>query len=249
MGWLITNVFAALLLPPLSLLLLLIFGASLLRSRHVVLGRRLLWLGIALLYLLSTPLFGQKLLATLQSPYRTPDVAAAQAIVVLGGGVYHGAPEYNGDTVNSHSLERLRYAAKLHRASGLPLLASGGSPEGGEAESLAMWAALRADFGVETRWVEITSLNTAQSAKNSYAILQPSGMTRILLVTHAWHMRRSQAAFEKAGFTVTPAPTIYTTRRTLTLLDFMPSASGLMLSRIALHEWIGIIWYRLKGSA
>jgi uncharacterized SAM-binding protein YcdF (DUF218 family) len=249
MGWLITNVFAALLLPPLSLLLLLMLGASLLRSRHAVLGRRLLWLAIALLYFLSTPLFGQKLLATLQSPYRTPDAAAAQAIVVLGGGVYHGAPEYNGDTVSSHSLERLRYAAKLHRISGLPLLASGGSPEGGEAESLAMWAALRADFGVETRWVEITSLNTAQSAKNSYAILQPSGMTRILLVTHAWHMRRSQAAFEKAGFTVTPAPTIYTTRRTLTLLDFMPSASGLMLSRIALHEWIGIVWYKLKGSA
>jgi uncharacterized SAM-binding protein YcdF (DUF218 family) len=248
MNWLITNFMAAFLLPPLNLLVLLALGASLLHSRFATYGRRLIWLAIALLCLLATPLVGHTLLATLQEPYNAPAYANAQAIVVLGGGVYHDAPEYGGDTVRSYSLERLRYAARLQHASGLPLLASGGRPEGGEAESLAMWSTLRKDFGVDTRWVEITSLNTGESARNSYAILQPSGITRILLVTHAWHMARARAAFEKAGFTVIAAPTIYVTERKLTVLDFLPSAKGLMQSHIALHEWIGMLWYKLKGS-
>lgn len=248
MNWPITDLVTAFLLPPLNLLVLLGLGAGLLSGRHAVLGRRLVWLAAVLLYLVGTSLVGQKLLATLQTPYRTPDYAAAQAIVVLGGGVYHDAPEYGGDTVRSYSLERLRYAARLQRASGLPLLASGGSPEGGIAESLAMWETLRTDFGIDTRWVEITSVNTAENARHSRAILQPSGIDRILLVTHAWHMRRAQMAFEKAGFTVIPAPTIYSTAGNLTLLDFLPSAKGLMQSHLALHEWMGIVWYRLKGS-
>jgi len=248
MNWLITNFAAAFLLPPLNLLVLLAFGASLLHSRFAAYGRQLVWLAIALLYLLGTPLVGQMLLATLQKPYSNPAHADAQAIVVLGAGVYHDAPEYGGDTVRTYSLERLRYAARLQHATGLPLLASGGNPEGGEAESLAIWSALRKDFGVDTRWVEITSQNTGESAKNSYALLQPSGITRILLVTHAWHMPRAQAAFEKAGFTVIPASTIYVTEHKLTLLDLLPSAKGLMQSHIALHEWTGILWYKLKGS-
>lgn len=248
MNWLISNFMAAFLLPPLNLLMLLALGASLLHSRFATYGRRLVWLAIALFYLLGTPLVGHSLLATLQKPYSNPAHADAQAIVVLGGGVYHDAPEYGGDTVRSYSLERLRYAARLQHATGLPLLASGGSPEGGEAESLTMWNTLRKDFGVDTRWVEITSMNTGESARNSYALLQPSGITRILLVTHAWHMPRARAAFEKAGFTVIPAPTVYVTPRKLTLLDFLPSARGLMHSHIALREWSGMLWYKLKGS-
>lgn len=248
MNWLISNFMAAFLLPPLNLLMLLALGAGLLHSRFATYGRQLIWLAIALLYLLGTPLVGHMLLATLQKPYSNPAHADAQAIVVLGGGVYHDAPEYGGDTVRSYSLERLRYAARLQHATGLPLLASGGNPEGGEAESLAMWSTLRKDFGVDTRWVEITSQNTGESARNSYALLQPSGITRILLVTHAWHMPRARAAFEKAGFTVLPAPTVYVTARKMTLLDFLPSARGLMHSHIALREWSGMLWYKLNGS-
>lgn len=248
MSWLITNFVAAFLLPPLSFLALLAIGGALLYTAYARTGRIILWTAIALCYLFSTPILGNALLAMVETPYTKPDISRAQAIVVLGGGIYHDAPEYGGDTVRSYSLERLRYAARLQRETRLPLLASGGSPEGGEAESIAMWNTLRSDFGVDTRWVELTSLNTGESARHSFAILQPFGITRILLVTHAWHMPRAQAAFEKAGFTVIPAGTVFAVDRRLSLLDFLPSASGMMNSRLALHELIGMLWYRLKGS-
>jgi uncharacterized SAM-binding protein YcdF (DUF218 family) len=249
MNWLITNFVAAFLLPPLNFLLLLALGAGLLYTAYARIGRILLWVAIATLFLFSLPIVGNTLLALVETPYVKPDIRQAQAIVVLGGGVYHGAPEYGEDTVRSYTLERLRYAARLQRETGLPVLASGGRPEGGEAESVAMWGTLRSDFGVEARWVELTSMNTGESAKNSYAILQPYGITRILLVTHAWHMPRARAAFERAGFTVIPAGTVFIVRKPLTLLDFLPSAAGLLTSRHALHELIGILWYRIKGSS
>ncbi len=246
MAWLITNIVAALLLPPLSLIVLLALGMALLTGRHAVAGKRLVWLAIVMLYLLGTPFLGRGLLATLEPAPPLHDLGDAQAIVVLGGGVYHDAPEYAGDNVKSATLERLRYAARLQRLTGLPLLASGGSPEGGEAESLAMRKALRTDFGLDARWIETASTNTVKNALYTRKILAPLGINRILLVTHAWHMRRARAAFENAGFNVIPAPTIFAKDHALSALDFLPSAQGLLKSRTALHEWLGILWYRLR---
>ena len=54
-------------------------------------------------------------------------------------------------------------------------------------------------------------------------------------------------AFEAAGFQVVPAPTAYTTRYRTDLLAFVPNAAALHDSRIALHELIGMFWYRLKS--
>lgn len=247
MSWLITNFVAAFLLPPFNFIVLLALGGALLHTTYVKLGRGLIWVAIAALYIFSTPLVGNGLMAWVETPYVKPDTQDAQAIVVLGGGVYHDAPEYGEGTVRSYTLERLRYAARLQRETGLPLLASGGSPESGEPESVAMWNSLRKDFGVETRWVELTSMNTGESAKHSFAILQPYGITHILLVTHAWHMPRAQAAFEKAGFTVTPAGTIFAGKPRLSPLQLLPTAGGLMATRHALHELIGMVWYQIKG--
>ena len=78
-----------------------------------------------------------------------PDAAAisqAQAIVIVAGGRHRNAPEYGGETVNPLTLERLRYGARLARASGLPILLSGGAPSGGTAEALLMRDALERDF-------------------------------------------------------------------------------------------------------
>ena len=107
--------------------------------------------------------------------------------------------------------------------------------------------ALRTDFGIDPRWVESDSKNTAENARFSRSILQPLGINRILLVTHAWHMPRAAATFEKAGFTVFPASTMSNANRPFQVLDLLPSAGGLLQSRTALHEWLGLLWYALLG--
>ena len=53
---------------------------------------------------------------------------------------------------------------------------------------------------------ETRSTHTYTNALESARILQPQGVTQILLVSHPNHMRRAKWTFEKAGFTVFPAP-------------------------------------------
>lgn len=247
MEWLITNAMAAFLLPPGSLLLLAAIGA-LAALRHPRLGSLLVALSFLALYLLSTPFLADELRKTLEPAPGDPLADKnGQAIVVLGGGTYFSAPEYGTDTASPITLVRLRYAAHLHRALGKPLLVTGGALRGNPvAEAEQMKQALESDFRVSVRWTEPASNNTLENARLSYRLLNAEGVKRIYLVTHAWHMARAQLAFERAGFSVIPAPTGYTTRFELTALDFLPNASALSRSRDFFHEWIGIGWYHLR---
>ena len=77
-------------------------------------------------------------------------------------------------------------------------------------------------------------------------MLSGAGITRIYLVTHAWHMPRAHYAFESVGFSVIPAPTGYTTRPPVSVLDFMPTGQALFNSSWFFHEAIGLGWYHLR---
>lgn len=248
MSWPSINLISAALLPPLDLLLIGAFGLWLLRARPR-LGRSLIALALAGLCLLSLPVVADRLLAWLE-PYPALDASRlphADAIVILGAGTYFDAPEYGGDTINGLALQRLRYGARLARQTGLPILVTGGSPAGGQPEGRLMQAALEQDFGVTVRWVETHSRTTWNNAHNSRRLLQPFGIRRIYLVTHAWHLPRAVYAFERAGFEVIPAGTIYSLARNTRPVDFIPHPRALQSSYFALHEGIGLIWYWLKG--
>lgn len=246
------NTLAACLLPPLNGLLLAASGWFLHRF-WPRLGRCLLVGGGVLLFVLSLPVVAQWLLKPLEQRYPPLDgigLAHLQvdALVVLGGGRYRVAPEFSGDDdVSAPTLERLRYASLLSRASGKPLLVTGGRPEGGAvSEAETMRNVLRRDFNIEVRWLEEHSGDTLESARNTASVLSAQGVRRIALVTHAWHMPRSVAAFEAAGLSVVPAPMAYLSARPLTPLDFIPQARAMNASSVALHEWIGRAWYAFR---
>ena len=248
MTWLATKIISAFLLPPLNVLVLAGMGIFLLKRRPR-LGRNLLIVAWILLYVLSTPLVGRTLMQSLETvPALRPGADAADeagAIVVLAAGTYDDAPEYGGDSATPNALQRVRYAARLQRATRKPILVTGGNPRSRSAESLVLKDALENDFFVPVRWVEDQSVNTWQNAQLSYAILQPQGITTIYLVTQAWHMPRALMAFEKAGFRVIPAPTGFTTTYKFSPLDFLPRGRALGESFMALHELMGQWWYVL----
>jgi uncharacterized SAM-binding protein YcdF (DUF218 family) len=245
-SWFATNfIISSFLLPPLNLLVLSIAGTLLLRRRPR-LGRGLIALSLALLYVLSTPFCAERLLGMLERHAGPAKLERkAGAIVVLGGGTYYDAPEYGGDTVSILALERLRYGARLYRKTGKPLLVTGGSPDGGIAEGTLMKETLEQDFGVPVRWAETASLTTHENAMFSARILRQSGVDTIYLVTQAWHMPRAQREFERAGLKVIPAGTGFTTHKEVRAMDFIPKAKDLLKSYYAMHEAIGLVWYLL----
>jgi len=250
MSWFLTNLISAFLLPPLNLLVVASIGLWLWHKRPFI-ARLLVTLSLAGLWLLSTPYVADALMHSLEGePYVTDtQKPLADAIVVLGGGTYFHSPEYGGDTINKETLERLRFAAKLHRETGKPILVTGGKPRGNSiSEGAQMRQVLEKEFNVAVKWVEGESDNTLENARMSRVTLKEADITRIYLVTHAWHMPRSVQAFQSAGFQVVPAPTGYTTRYETTLLTFIPNAEALADSRWYFHEMIGMFWYQLKSK-
>jgi len=252
--WLIKNLVGNLLLPPLGLCIMG-FAGFLLLKRKPRLGKSLLALSLALLFLLSMPLVANGLMGLLEKNIQTlnPAVArSADAIVILGGGVYHDAPEYGADTVGGLTLERLQYGAYLQRQTGLPLLVAGGSPQGGTAEAVLMKRTLEQEFKVPVRWAETRSLDTAQNARFSAAILKAAGVRKVLVVSHAWHLPRARIAFEGQGLTFIPAPTRFAyvagSRAGPEIFNYLPQARALLKSHYALHELIGVLWYKLSAE-
>lgn len=182
-------------------------------------------------------------------PLADGTASGAQAIVVLGASTSIAVPEYGGaDTVSPNTLNRIRYGAWLHRRTGLPILVTGGRVVDGIAPAAELMAAtLRDEFTVPVRWIEPRARNTAENAAYSAGLLEPDGVSHVLLVTHSFHMRRSVEAFEQTGLRVTPAPiSLVRSRGDLSLHDFMPNARALAWSREALYEYLGRFWYRIR---
>ncbi|MEO7320708.1 MAG: YdcF family protein [Nitrosospira sp.] len=246
MGWFAANLVSAFLLPPLSLILLGAIGVLLLKRRPRV-GKVLVVFALALLYLLSTPFVAETALQKLETLPALESFDSVQAIVVLGAGTYFNAPEYNSHTVNRLGLERIRYAARLHRLTGKPILATGGTPLGSNSsEAAQMREVLEKEFQVPVNWIEEASGNTRENAYKSFAVLKRDRITHIALVTHAWHIPRAAREFEQAGFKISPAATAFTTRYKTDLFAFIPTAGALQKSQLFLHEIIGMLWYRLS---
>jgi len=250
---LLAHVARALLLPPAGLVFLVLFG-WLLRRRFRRFGAAVMALGIVLLLALSTNAGVRVLVVPLEAmtqPLADPLAARAQAIVLLSAGRIENAPEYGGaDIPDQAALGRMRYAAHLAHATGLPILVTGGDPTGrgrvSEAETMAK--ALREDFRTPVEWVETRSRNTAENAAFSAEILEPRAIRRVLLVTDAMHMPRSIQRFTSVGLDPVAAPTVFLGRAEPTWHDWLPSAEAMRRAFQASYEWLGLLWYAVHYS-
>lgn len=242
----LTKILSAFLMPPLSLLVLSGLGIVLLKS-HPRLSRALLVTSWLFLFILSMPVVAGALRRSAETiPAFTPTMPLppADVIVVLAGSVYRKAPEYGGDTVDGYVLERLRYAAKLHRQTGKPILLTGGSTHGDTIpESRAMKASLEHDFHIPVQWLEEQSRTTQENASYSAAILRKQGIRTVYLVTHATHMPRALRAFTQEGIQVVPMPTMFATSQRWRVLNFLPTSGSLESTATIIHEWVGQMWY------
>ncbi|GGC60205.1 hypothetical protein GCM10011504_43060 [Siccirubricoccus deserti] len=238
------------LLPPLLLALLALAG-GLLAWRGRRFGGALAVAAALLLLVLATPLCAGLLYASLEREIRPGEAVPATtavpgAIIILAG---EAAWSRDAPGVGPLTLERMRAGAALHRATGLPLLVSGGPLGRGDPPIAALMAAsLAADFGVETRWQEDRSADTRQNALFSAALLRREGIGAAWLVTHAWHMPRSQEAFTRAGLPTLAAPVRLDRLPRWEAREFMPRPDRLAQSWYALREWAGRLVYALRDG-
>ena len=249
---------AAMLLPPVPLLVLVLVGARLMFRRRL-LAWLIVLLAVSGLWLSCTTALSMALQTWLLKP--PPALTEAQinelkkaprtAIVVLGGGRKLRAPEYALSTLNERGMERLRFGIWLSRETGLPVAFSGGvghGADGGTSEAEIAARIADREFGRPLKWTETESRDTRENAMKTVPLLQAQGIEQVVLVTHGYHMTRSLQNFERADVSrkmrLVPAPVGLPPGGRMRVGDWLPSAKGFDETRLVLHEWFG----RLAGA-
>ena len=169
---------------------------------------------------------------------------------MLLGGAIRGDTHMGSLGDMNQQADRLVHALALYKAGKAPrILVTGGASPGKRSEAEMMYDLLTL-MGVPPYAIlqEDKSRDTHQNAVKTAAILEKLGINKILLVTSAFHMRRSEALFKAQGLEVIPAPTDY--QRLVgptTMPGWLPSVSDLWQSTQALHEALGYWVYRYLG--
>jgi len=252
-----SKVITQLLLPPGGLIVLAAIGLVFWKRAW---GRAIVMLALALLWLLATEPVRDMLLNPLEQRHPALDIttlhgieAGDTAIILLGGGLYEHAPEYGGqDSLHDDALMRTLYGAYLAVKSGLDVYATGGSLKPGQAEPEGMvMARMLTLFAVDPQQIHAENLARTTWENGAYIreMMQKAKVRQLILVTTALHMPRSVWVFESLGMHVIPAPCAYRVEhQEYDLRSFLPRWNVLADSGDGLHEYLGLLWYRLAHS-
>ncbi len=249
----LSKVAGFLVVPSDVLVALGLLGLLLLRSRFQRTARGLLTMSLGLLVVAGLSPLGNALILPLEQRFPAWSGSAADGIVVLGGSIGPTLTAARGQPALDESAERLTEIADLARRfpNARILLAGGYSGVAKDVPGEARAAVpLLESFGIarERILLEDKSLNTHQNALFSKAVAQPKPGERWLLVTSAYHMPRAVGCFRRVGFPVEAYPVDWrTTGRLDQWFPFESIAKGLARTDTAVHEWVGLVVYRLIG--
>lgn len=243
------KIIASFLLPP-GIFIVLFFwlGWRLYRKkrRGTALG---LWSISLLIWALSIYPVSTRLLGPLEKGYAITQPLRGDVIILLGGGIYDNVRDLTGKGVPSNEMmSRIVTAVRVQRQLNLPLIVSGGAVYKGRSAEAPIAGRILTDLGVEPGMIilEEKSRDTDENARYCGDIVRQRGFTSPLLITSAYHMRRSVDAFRRAGIAVTPIPAHFSLGPAkLILSDLLPAANALAGTSRALHEYLGIYWYKL----
>ena len=217
--------------------------------------------GLVILTLFSYSFIANKLLRPLERRYNsfemegqssalnTEDGPAIKFVVVLGGG-HTSDPELPLiSRMNTSALVRLMEGIRIYRKySGAKLLLSGG----GEFDSVSeaeMMAHIAREMGIPEGDIILES--KSKDTRDEALFIKPIvGSGQFVLITTASHIPRSMALFKKLGMNPIPSPIGHSVKdgQGLRPESFFPSTGSLQNAELAIHEYIGITWAKLRGQ-
>jgi uncharacterized SAM-binding protein YcdF (DUF218 family) len=239
----VTSIF----LPLGFVIILLLLAAILMRKRLKICVIIL----AALIYVLSITPAAELFIKPLEDAHKPAsftEIAAVDAYVVLGGGINENVPDIDGKgALNSFALPRVMAAYRLYMKAKKPIILSGGkvfnrAPEAQIAKQFLV------SLGVPSYHIitETKSIDTYGNAQYVKEIADRLQFRKIVLITSAYHMKRSCLLFNKRFKEIIPYPTDYQiSQGSYNLFSFLPNARNLGLVEIATKEYLGILFYRL----
>lgn len=237
---------------PFLLLFLLLILSFIIRNKRWTRRLRVICLAGFLLttngFLISEAMRAWEIPATpITSLYGEYDVG-----IVLGGGADVVRKPDDRLFLNK-SGERITQAVHLYRAGKIKkILYTGAHPRLFTQEETDNKTIIRyyLDCGIprEDIIIESESKNTRENAVFASKLVNKS--KRHILITSAFHMRRSVACFEKEGVEVIPFSCDFNSAREEERLRgdmLVPSAEAMIGWDMLIKEWIGIVAYKIAG--
>ena len=243
-------------LPSNMLIAVGLAGVVLLLTRFQRLASWLVVTSLVLIAIVGLSPLGNALILPLEQRFPPCDTSRGppDGIVVLGGAITPDVSAARGKPALDEAAERITVAAELaRRYPNARIIFSGGS------------AALLVDEPVEAPIAvqqfealgiahdriiaEEQSRNTIENAVFSRLLANPKPGERWLLITSAYHMPRAIASFRAADFPVEACPVDWRTRGPADVTRlFGVLSDGLSRTDTAVHEWVGLLTYRLAGK-
>ena len=256
MFFVLSKILGIVTLPSNLLIEIGIVGVLLLLTAHRRLASWLVVTSIVLTAVVGWSPLGNILILPLEQrfPPWDPSHGPPDGIVVLGGAITPDVSAARGVVALNEAAERITVAAELaRRYPNARIIYTGGS------NALMFDRIAEAPFAVrelealgvahDRITAEEQSRNTVENAVFSRLIAQPKSGERWLLVTSAYHMPRAIAVFRAAGFPIEAYPVDWRTRGPRDAArPFGSLSEGLRRTDEAMHEWAGLVAYRLTGK-
>jgi len=193
------------------------------------------------------------LLLPLENRFPVPSVDSKRidGIIVLGGSEEPQISFARKQYALSEGGERLiSFASLAKRFPKARLVFSGGSGslfnDYNESDSARL---AFQELGMDMSRIEFDtkSRNTYEGAVNLYQMLKPKYAGNWILITSAFHMPRSVGVFRKVGWRIIPYPVDYHSTGKIKNQSFLGGIPEIRFVSHWLHEWAGLVSYRLLG--
>jgi uncharacterized SAM-binding protein YcdF (DUF218 family) len=223
--------------------------------RNVRFKKRLFWCGLILFWFFTNEFISNEFMRAWEIPARRFDSLHKYKLgIVLTGTTLPLKP--NDRVYFQRGADRVTHTVQLYK-SGLieNILISGGTgrlltKEEPEAD-LYKKAMILMGVPVEKITIENETRNTYESAVEVKKMLQDSVYRNsdLLLITSAFHMRRSLACYRKAGLEPDPFTTDFFSHERVFYFDtlLIPKVEALIVWHKLAKEWVGFIAYKIAG--
>ena len=225
-------------------------------ANWIRLSRLLLSISALLLLLVGTLPVGEWLLAPLEKQFSANAALprSPAGVIVLGGAVDPALSEAWGQTETGEAAERLIamvYLANLYPDAQMIFTGGSGSVSETEYKEADYVRFLFEQLAPRDRAIlyESQARNTEENVRNSKALINPKPNEDWVLVSSAFHMPRAVGAFCQAGWPVVPYPVDHRTQQGRLLRLSFDFGTNLRILELALHEWVGLLAYRLTGRS
>jgi len=248
--FIIKKILSSFLLPPgFFIVALIAFGIIFAVNRQRKLGRANILLGF-LIWIFSISPTSYLLLSSLESDFYKTNNLKGDVIILLGGGIYKNVRDLSGSGFPADdTLGRIVTAVRLHKRLNIPIIISFGSVYKDRNAGAPIVKRFLMDLGVGENQIilEEKSKDTFENAKYSSEICKKRGFTLPILLTSAYHLKRSYWVFEHLGMNINPYPAYFKTHDnpSYSWYDFLPNGHSLANTSNALHEYLGLIFYKI----